>query len=317
MQQLNLQTIKDKIKQIFQTDLLTDTEINIFINFLVDEFAFQFPYLKAIIIKNDSSATYITNYNPYSSSVYIAIDKLDPEYGVSDIIGYIPKKTTQIKYLNYYLADTSLNQKYLNIHESIAIRIYSEYSDVLGNIYNLIKPNRFTLDDQTNIYGYQQEVIVIPKSQLPSLLFYYSPRFLNHDWAAPIEPRIYQILEAYIIYKFVDFLYFENLQQSIDSVVNFYSRLQGQFDRYIQQLNTDTTSFVYERSISIGEISISFDNISSQINQLTDIISKLADLPTKISTQHYKTLEKFRDEQFKKFKRKKFLYYSGQLNSSL
>lgn len=211
---LTLNTLKDKIKQLFQNILFTESELDIFINFLADEFAFNMPYLKAIYIPSDSSQPFFYDYTQSSSMVYIAIDKIDPEDGVSDIIGYISTKSKWIKTLQYYINSTDYQNQisYASFNEAIAIRLFIEYSDVLGSPYNLIKPNIFAIKDTTNVYSYEIEVITIPKSALPCILFYYSPRFLNKDYAKPIPPNIYSIFEAFAIAKFIDYVYLENIE---------------------------------------------------------------------------------------------------------
>ena len=317
---LTLNNLKDKIKQLFQISTISDLELELFLNFLLDEFAFNFPYLKALLITNDSTQPFLYDYKEEEGYIKIRKDLIDPEHGVIDILGYIPNNYADYtKYTRYYLNNLYYEGRHhFRIEEAIALRLYSEYNNVLGNPRNLIKPNIIAIHDTTNIFNQEIEVIIIPKSHLPVVLFYHSPRFLNKDYGIPIEPNVYTILEAFVLYKFIDYMFLENIEWSVSKITEFYNQVSNFLNQFMQQFDatsgSDATNFTYMRSISIGDISISFDTYTNTFNQISNLISRLAELPSRITNSNYKLLEKMKNEYYKKFKRKRFLYYAGQLS---
>lgn len=264
----------DELSTQFETILssLSISNINTIVSFILTSFSYDFPEIKASVYNLDS----ITNNR-------INIDTLDDNF--LEVKYLIPVRSTSLMSSLLY-KDILNNDIYTKIDEVFAIQMTNQYINSMSSYYVPQKP--MIINDSTNDY------IVLTKD---SVIVYNTNRIIIPD---AIKEYVYGILRPYAFYKFIEFI--------INSQYGKYMDINEKiFDTIYNSINTDITSGDLDKikEVTISGLGVKFENsidsYSSTLNSLANSFN---------NPDIVKQLNSYKDEQLKKFKRKKNLFYN-------
>lgn len=291
----NIYNLKDKLNEMFGTKINKNT-ISMYVDTICVEFSYDFPQIRSIFI----------NTNGGGDLYRVNIANFDKDF--ISTIGYVYGNTLKNINIDYYIC----NYDIFLLPEKVTLEIYTKFLlfslSSQGFIQPIIDSTEYLDTSNGNII--KQDFININSRHLPVLLFYLSKRGMTDILlnGIEIEHNIYSILEDYVIYKIIDYLFLENVEQITNRIIELQDKNQELMVKLL-----DTSSDIwhndnqYVSSINLGGVSMSFDN-NVNINTLREvsgIMDKLINSTRSLMNDYKEYFSKIRNDRYKGFINKK------------
>lgn len=297
-----LQNIKDKVYEMFARGSIDRDKINFYVNTIVLEFADDFPEFKSYLI--DSVNT--------TGNLKIDVKNIDNNF--LKPIGYIKTGRQLNKIIEYYPG--ILEHKTFN--EFVTVTLYSRMNLFSLQQTNLIVPIMDSTDmlDITNQQYTRKDYVIIPSNHLPALLFYTARRNVLPilRWGYKIDEQIFPILESFIIYKIIDYLFLEDLEQVNNKIMDILDKNQDLIERLDSTGDTTVDDLVIS-SVNLGGVSISYDGSykTKVISEAVDTLDRMAKNIRGLLDSYRNYYDKIRQEKYNFYNNSKKMYILGTL----
>lgn len=270
-----LNDIKDEISLQFGTIMsaLSITDINTVMAFILSNFSNDFPLVNTRAYKLDT----LSNYKLYLSSL---------DENLLEIKMMIPIKKLSVVSSAFIKDIYNTHDLFVSIDEIFSIQMTSQYINSMSSYYVPSKP--MILTDNTGEY------INIHKD---SVIIYTTNRVLDPN---NIIEYVYSVFKPYTFYKFIEFIINSQYGKYMDINEKIFNLI---YDTINSDMTNDELSKI--REVSLSGLSVSFDNdLSNYSDSLKSLASNFND------PNFARQMNLFKDDQLKKFKRKKNVFYN-------
>lgn len=291
----NIYNLKDKIYEMFGNSINKNV-LSLYIDTIGLEFSYDFPQMKSLYINNNSGG----------NLVKLNINDIDNNF--MSVIGYISGK-------GLYNIEKTYNiyqDEYTTLSEKMTMDIYSKFLLFNMSSSNLIQPiiDSTNVQDASTLSFITLNIINIPSRHIPALLFYNSKRDMNNILlnGLEIDHHIYSIFEDYVVFKVIDYLFLENVEQLTDKITDLWNKNYSLINKLLEDTSgVDPNQNQFISSINLGGVSISYDNNSkvNSIGESASILDKILSSTKDLMNSYKEFYFKLRNDRYKNFISKK------------